>query len=39
MLETGEVVRAEFHWYEAAGLGKRGMKIKRFLGQSHNGQG
>jgi hypothetical protein len=22
---------AELHWYEAAGIGKRGMKIKRFL--------
>jgi hypothetical protein len=31
ILETGETVRAEVHWYEAAGIGKRGMKIKRFL--------
>lgn len=31
-LETGEVVEAELHWYEAHGIGKRKMKIKRFLG-------
>ncbi len=31
LLESGEIVRAELHWYEAAGIGKRGMKIKRFL--------
>jgi hypothetical protein len=30
-LETGEVVEAELHWYEAHGIGKRRMKIKRFL--------
>jgi len=23
--------RAEIHWYEAHGVGKRGLKIKRFL--------
>jgi hypothetical protein len=23
--------RAEVHWYEAHGVGKKGMKIKRFL--------
>jgi hypothetical protein len=23
--------RAEVHWYEAHGVGKRGLKIKRFL--------
>ena len=31
LLESGEIVWAELHWYEAAGIGKRGMKIKRFL--------
>ena len=31
LLESGEIVWAEVHWYEAAGIGKRGMKIKRFL--------
>ena len=30
-LEDGTVVRAELHWYEAAGLGKRELKIKRWL--------
>jgi hypothetical protein len=30
-LEDGSRVRAEVHWYEAAGIGKREMKIKRFL--------
>jgi hypothetical protein len=27
----GEVVRAELHWYEAHGIGKRKMKIKRWI--------
>ena len=31
LLDSGEIVRAELHWYEAAGIGRRGMKIKRFL--------
>jgi hypothetical protein len=31
LLESGEIARAEIHWYEATGFGKRGMKIKRFL--------
>jgi hypothetical protein len=31
-LETGEVCRAELHWYEAHGIGKREFKIKRLLG-------
>ena len=26
-----EVVRAELHWYEATGIGKREMKIKAFI--------
>ncbi len=30
-LSSGEVVRAELHWYEAAGIGRREFKIKAFL--------
>jgi hypothetical protein len=30
-LANGSVRRAEIHWYEAHGVGKRGLKIKRFL--------
>jgi hypothetical protein len=30
-LESGEIVRAEIHWYEATGIGKREFKIKRIL--------
>ena len=30
-LENGHSRRAEVHWYEAHGVGKRKMKIKRFL--------
>lgn len=30
-LRSGELVRAELHWYEATGIGKREFKIKRFL--------
>jgi hypothetical protein len=30
-LTGGEIVRAEVHWYEATGIGKREFKIKRFL--------
>ena len=30
-LPNGNVRRAELHWYEAHGVGKRKMKIKRFL--------
>jgi hypothetical protein len=30
-LENGSTVRAEIHWYEAQGIGRRKMKIKRFL--------
>jgi hypothetical protein len=30
-LSNGEVGRAEVHWYEAHGIGKRRFKIKRFL--------
>ena len=28
---NGSVRRAEIHWYEAHGVGKKGLKIKRFL--------
>lgn len=31
-LERGAIVRAELHWYEAAGIGKRELKIKRLFG-------
>jgi hypothetical protein len=30
-LTNGSVRRAEMHWYEAHGIGKRKMKIKRLL--------
>ena len=30
-LPTGRVRRAELHWYEAHGIGKRDFKIKRYL--------
>lgn len=30
-LVNGNVRRAELHWYEAHGVGRRKMKIKRFL--------
>ncbi len=30
-LADGEVVEAELHWYEAHGLGRHDMKIKRVL--------
>ena len=30
-LSNGNIRRAELHWYEAHGVGKRKMKIKRFL--------
>jgi hypothetical protein len=30
-LEHGNVRLAELHWYEAHGVGRRKMKIKRFL--------
>ena len=28
---AGSIRRAEVHWYEAHGVGRRGWKIKRFL--------
>jgi len=30
-LRDGSVREAEIHWYEAHGIGRRRMKIKRFL--------
>jgi hypothetical protein len=30
-LAGADIVEAELHWYEAHGIGKRKMKIKRFL--------
>jgi len=30
-LVTGEIRLAELHWYEAHGIGKKEMKIKRLL--------
>jgi hypothetical protein len=30
-LQSGHIRQAELHWYEAHGIGKRKMKIKRFL--------
>jgi hypothetical protein len=30
-LDDGSIHRAELHWYEAAGIGKKELKIKYFL--------
>ena len=30
-LENGRIRRAEVHWYEAHGVGRKGLKIKTFL--------
>ena len=30
-LQSGQIRKAELHWYEAHGIGKRKIKIKRFL--------
>ena len=30
-LATGRICKAEIHWYEAHNIGKKKMKIKRFL--------
>jgi hypothetical protein len=30
-LEDGTVARAEIHWYEATGIGRREFKIKQFI--------
>jgi hypothetical protein len=32
-LDYGEVLEAEIHWYEGHGIGKKEIKIKRFLGK------
>ena len=32
-LAGGTVVAGEIHWYEAAGIGKRELKIKRLLAE------
>ena len=31
-LEDGTVLLAEVHWYEAHGIGRRDLKIKRYIG-------
>ncbi len=31
LLRSGEIRRAEVHWYEAAGIGRRRVKIKNYL--------
>ena len=33
-LRTGRIRTVELHWYEAHGIGKRDMKIKRYLNES-----
>ena len=33
-LEDGTIAEAELHWFEAHGIGKRRMKIKRLLERS-----
>jgi hypothetical protein len=30
-LESGRICKAEIHWYEAHGIGRKKMKIKRIL--------
>ena len=30
-LPDGQIARAELHWYEAHGIGRRDMKVKRLL--------
>ena len=32
-LQNGGIHTAEVHWYEAHGIGRKKMKIKRFLGE------
>ena len=31
-LQSGRICKAEIHWYEAHGIGRKKMKIKRILG-------
>lgn len=33
-IHSGEICLAEIHWYEAHGIGKRKIKVKRRLGPS-----
>ncbi|HEV8323500.1 MAG TPA: hypothetical protein VG389_17925 [Myxococcota bacterium] len=33
-LPNGSVVTAEVHWYEAHGVGRREVKLKRILGEA-----
>jgi hypothetical protein len=30
-LEDGAIRRAEVHWYEASGIGRKELKVKRYL--------
>jgi hypothetical protein len=30
-LTSGQILRAEIHWYEATGIGRREYKVKSFL--------
>jgi uncharacterized protein YfaT (DUF1175 family) len=32
-LADGALAKAEVHWYEAHGIGRKELKIKRFLGE------
>ena len=32
-LSNGRIRRAELHWYEASGIGKKEIKLKRFVDQ------
>jgi len=31
IIENGEIRQAELHWFEAHGIGKKMMRIKRFI--------
>lgn len=37
VLPNASVKRAEIHWYEAHGIGKKEFKIKRFLDKTKEG--
>ena len=32
-LSSGDIKKAEIHWYEAHGIGQKKIKIKRFIGR------
>ncbi|MBM3932718.1 MAG: hypothetical protein FJ319_00155 [SAR202 cluster bacterium] len=32
-LPSGSIVKAELHWYEAAGIGRKEFNIKRYFGR------